>query len=435
MRILITALAPSHLMGMVPFAWAARAAGHDVLAAGRAEVAATAQQAGLPAAGIRERQAPRPAPAGTAEGEPALPRMARALSAEQLGRFAGHTWAPGGHPWQQRVGRVIDDYLETARAWRPDVILCDPIEFAGLVTGALLDLPVVIHRWGGPDSMSAEAIDRARSILDGPAAALGLRDGIPAPAMTLDPCPPSLRLDATTPVRSMRYVPYNGARLTPRWLRERPSRRRVCVTFGLFGSQAAVSGADFVQGEDPAAQIAAIARALESRPDLDVLVTAPEQVRRGLDRLPDGFDVVDHVPLGSALGHCDLVIHHGGTGTAMTAAALGVPQLVLPPEHPALADCARGVALRGVGRRLDGADRADPVALRAEITELLDRTVHREHAQRLAEEISAQPSPADLVPALEECVRDGRPANGSTRPGSSSRVSRSASPEATSGRP
>ncbi|WP_329580409.1 DUF1205 domain-containing protein [Kitasatospora sp. NBC_01250] len=431
MRLLVTALAPSHLLCMVPLAWAARAAGHEVLVAGRAEVARAAVEAGLPAAEITELSVAPPT-AGPALTVPALPRMAEMLAGEQLRGFAGQRWTSGGHPWQVRVARVIDGYITLAQRWRAEVILCDPIEFAGLVTGGLLGIPVVVQRWGGPDSMSAEAITRARGILAELSAGLGLVGELPAPAATLDPCPPSLRSDTTTPVQSMRFVPYNGSQSVPGWAHTRSSRRRICVTFGLFGSQAAMTGADFVAGGNLPQLLDAITEALRPWSEHDVVMTAPAQVHDMLSAVPPWVRLVDRVPLDAVLAQSDLVVHHGGTGTAMTACARGVPQLLLPPEHPALLDCARGLARQGAGRILEGEARTNPQALRDEARRLLGEPAHRDRARELAEEIAAQPTPAELVSVLAGFADPAGSRNGASGPGSTSHRIRVASPVATS---
>ncbi|MEU4349639.1 nucleotide disphospho-sugar-binding domain-containing protein [Streptomyces sp. NPDC023838] len=409
---LVAALAPSHLLCMVPMAWAARAAGHEVLVVGRAEVAQAARRAGLPAAEAAELPVPAPgteAAAPTAGTDPGPGGLAQALTSGQRRAFAGRAWPAGGHPWQVRVGRVVDGFLAAARQFRPDLVLCDPIEFTGLVVAAVLDVPAVVQRWGGPDSLSADAIARARALLAEPAARLGATRGLPEPALTLDPCPPSLRLDAPAGVRPVRFVPFNGAQPIPPWAR-RAERRRVCVTFGLFGSQAAQSGADFIEGGDLAARLDAVARALLPHTGPEVVMTVPQTVRPLLKPLPDRFRIVERAPLDALFGSCDLVIHHGGTGTAMTACARGVPQLLLPPPHPALADCAAGLARRGVGMVLQGADQTDPGALAAAVTGLTAGddgaagTGFREQARALAAEIAAQPAPAELVPVLASLV-------------------------------
>ena len=380
MRILMTALAPSHLLCMVPLAWAARAAGHDVLVAGRADVAATAREAGLHAADVAVVPVDRLRPRGSRP-------------------FPAHGWR---HPWEIRVDQVLDGCLAAARRWRPDLVVCDPIEFCGMVVAGLLDVPVVVQRWGGPDAMSGQAIDQARTVMSDFCADLGLPSpGLPAPALTIDPCPPGLRFDTVTPGVPMRFVPYNGRQSVTGWVGRATGRRRVCVTFGLFGGKAAVRGADGIRAGEFVARLEAVVAALARRPGLDVVLTAPADVRNRLTGLPRWFRVVDRAPLDTVLADCALVVHHGGTGTAMTACAHGVPQLVLPPEHPALATCADGLVRGRAARRLDGEEQVAQEALGRELDVLLDSDAYRERAGELAAEIAAQPSPARVVPLLE----------------------------------
>lgn len=50
--------------------------------------------------------------------------------------------------------------------------------------------------------------------------------------VTIDQIPPSLRLRTGLDYLSLRYAPYNGRSVVPRWLWEPPERRRVCLTVG-----------------------------------------------------------------------------------------------------------------------------------------------------------------------------------------------------------
>ncbi|KMS77324.1 hypothetical protein ACM01_01465 [Streptomyces viridochromogenes] len=380
MRVLITALAPSHLLCMVPLAWAARAAGHDVLVAGRVEVCAVARQAGLHTADV-----------AVLPVESLRPRGARP--------FPAHGWR---HPWELRVDQVLDGCLAAALSFRPDLVVCDPIEFAGLVVAGLLGVPAVVQRWGGPGTGGAGVLERAREVLGDFCADLGLgAPGLPDPVLTLDPCPPSLRFEEAEPGRPMRFVPYNGSHPVPDWARRAPRRPRVCVTLGLHGSTVAAQDGDPAQAEELTARLEAAVGALARRPDVDVVLTAPAALHRRLTGLPGWFRVVERAPLDAVLPGCSLVVHHGGTGTAMTAAVHGVPQLVLPTDHPAWAACADGLVRRRVARRPEADDRKNPDALARELDILLGPNPHRDHARSLAGEIADQPSPARMVPVLE----------------------------------
>jgi UDP:flavonoid glycosyltransferase YjiC (YdhE family) len=102
------------------------------------------------------------------------------------------------------------------------------------------------------------------------------------------------------------------------------------------------------------------------------------------------------VPLSQLLQASDGVVHHGGSGSMMTAASLGVPQLILPQGADNFANAAAGQANGfALASSLDAVD-----------TALLDRLVTddalRKSAAAMKAEIDALPSPADLVANFEE---------------------------------
>ncbi|MDC0772578.1 nucleotide disphospho-sugar-binding domain-containing protein [Streptomyces sp. HD] len=396
MRVIVTALAPSHLLCMTPLAWALRSAGHEVLVAGRADVAAMAGRSGLDAVGAGG--------GGGRRGRPApAPRVAPppVHSSARWSDEAADIWGPAAEKWPARVGAVIDDCLTAARYWRADLVLCDPAEFTGLIVGGLLGIPTVMHWWGAPDRMSAEALRRAGPILAPLCAELGLAGGLPRPDLVIDPCPPSLRLPGSheEPPQPMRFVPSNGAGAVPRWAGAPRGRRRACVSFGAFGGEALANG-----GELPAL-LGAVGEALGR--DHDVVVPLPPELHRGLGELPPGVRLVAPAPLDSFLHTCDVVVHHGGTGTAMTALTHGLPQIVCGTPHPALAGCGDGLVRRGAAVRVP-ADGADPVALRAGLRKAADTVSDDErfarNAREAAAENAAQPTPAATVSVLEALV-------------------------------
>ncbi|NED82142.1 glycosyl transferase, partial [Streptomyces sp. SID11233] len=65
-------------------------------------------------------------------------------------------------------------------------------------------------------------------------------------------------------------------------------------------------------------------------PDTEIVVTLPARHREALGPVGADTRVVDPTPLNLFLGSCDLLVHHGGTGSSLTACAFGVPQVVLP---------------------------------------------------------------------------------------------------------
>ncbi|WP_432186995.1 nucleotide disphospho-sugar-binding domain-containing protein [Streptomyces sp. Tue6028] len=374
MRVLIVALVPSHLMSMVPVAWALRTAGHEVLVAGGAPVVERAAAAGLSGAVVSE--------------PPGRPVLRSAAPSGLPG--AGPDWALLQERWRQRVDGVLDEHLDVARRWRPDLVLVDPIEFSGLIVAAALRVPAVLHRWG-PDRISSQSVPRAVEALGEVAARRGVDSGPALPSLVLDPCPPSLQCPEASAAQPVRFVPFNGAGSPPRWAPRPDAGRRLCVSFG---------------GETPMLTRPevwdALIRELAAVRDMESVVTAVPHDAAGL---PASVHAPGPVPLDLFLGDCDALLHHGGAGTALTGLAFGVPQLVLAQSNPSWAAVGERVAARGAGvvLDLDAALSADSSAgLRATVESVLSTPGYRSAAESLADEIGRLPAPSDVVPLLTE---------------------------------
>jgi Protein of unknown function (DUF1205) len=144
-------------------------------------------------------------------------------------------------------------------------------------------------------------------------------DGLLA-AVLINPAPPTLERTSasetmTVPIRSVAYNESSAD--VPAWLTATPARPRVYLTLGTvsFGAVEVLSRA--------IAEIAAL--------DVDVLVTVgPEGEPASLGEMPDNVHVERFVAQSAVLPLIDLVVHHGGTGTVLSAVEVGLPQLLLP---------------------------------------------------------------------------------------------------------
>lgn len=111
-----------------------------------------------------------------------------------------------------------------------------------------------------------------------------------------------------------------------------------------------------------------------------------------------------YVPQSEVLPYCSAVISHGGAGTALGAAALGLPQLCLPQG----ADQFRNAeALLACGRALTLEPPFDAKALTDAIDRLLSDTPLRAGAGALGSAFERLPAPAATVAALAGA--DARP--------------------------
>jgi UDP:flavonoid glycosyltransferase YjiC (YdhE family) len=188
----------------------------------------------------------------------------------------------------------------------------------------------------------------------------------------------------------MRYVPYGGPAVVPRWLWPRTDRPRVAITFGITATEA-FDG--YVVG---------VQDILDSLADLDVdvvaTVAASEQDK--LTHVPANATVVPYVPLQALVPSCSAVVHHAGIGTLATTSLQGVPQLALPLhfDEPALA---RRLAGQGAGLTIDPGE-AKGENVRQGVRRLLTEPSFRHSAHRLRDEMLAMPGPSQVAARLAE---------------------------------
>jgi UDP:flavonoid glycosyltransferase YjiC (YdhE family) len=365
MRLLFTtAPLPGHLFPMVPLAWAARAAGHEVLVATTENFVPTVLATGLPAVSW--------GPATdfvdlVADAPPAS-------SQDAVQRRQAHGRAFGQIAW-----RCLPGARSVVSAWRPDLVVSERAEFAGVAAAAVHNVPYVSFHWG------VAPLDEYRPAA---AAELALPDP-PAPIETLDPWPPGLRLPHAVGHQSMRSVAYNGAAWLPDWLFRPRRRRRVLVTFGTLLPRMAALG---LRGM--------VAPLLERLAGLDVELcfAVDGEVLADWPELRGSASFVGRLPLAQVLPTCDLVVNHGGQGSVLTALEAGCPMLVLPQFDDHF-DNADAVVRAGAGLALPF-DEITPSSVTERCAALLDDPGFGRAATGVATEIAAQLSPVEIVDLL-----------------------------------
>ncbi|MEI5099105.1 DUF1205 domain-containing protein [Streptomyces sp. PmtG] len=390
MRVLITALVPSHLVPMVPLTWALRAAGHQVLVAGDAELVRFASAAGLDTRLVGG--------SGGARKELTRPGAVAMVGRDSMDRRADSEWDAIGERWRTRLGGYLDDFVRLGRDWRPDLVVTDPVEFGGLVVAGALGVPGVIHRWG-PEDFTSPLLRQAKVRLHDLCVAHGAADGFPDPALLIDPSPASLLPGGdNTPGLLSRYVPYCGTAELPDWAVREPARPRALLCLGMWHGQLLAETGRLPLG---------FRHVLDACTALgvDVLFPIDAQYHPLLGDVPPTVQVVDRFPIGPVMGHTAFAVHHGGSGTSMTSFAAGVPQLALPGDKPFLRTTGRLVAESGAGLNLGTeAEQHDPDLVRDALAGLLHEERYRKAAHEVSAEIRALPGPAELVRTLEGLV-------------------------------
>ncbi|QSB16022.1 activator-dependent family glycosyltransferase [Natronosporangium hydrolyticum] len=432
MRVLFTVFAAKpHFYNLVPLAWALRAAGHDVVVASQPDLTEIITATGLTAVPVGDEL-----------------QLVRA--------FQGGPDDSGASPWQRLTGlneldpqrltwpyvlgvftigcameyeylagqRLLDDLVEFAREWRPDLVIWDALTFAGAIAAHASGAAHARVLFGQDHVARMFAVYRQHLAAQPPehrddpvsdwlAGRLDRYDHRYSPALdhelmtgqvTIDPTPPWMQLPLDLSSLPVRYIPFNGPTSVPGWVHQAPGRPRVCLSLGVSGRE--LFGAGVVSGPDDIVTVADVV-AILAEFDVEVVATLTEAQLGAAGTAPDNVRVVEFVPLNELLPSCALIIHHGGFGTTGNAVAHAVPSIIIPAPWWDAASLAELLEQRGAGFLAD-----DTVltrdGLRDRIARLLADPSHRAAAAAIQAELSTAPSPHDLVPQLVALVASHR---------------------------
>jgi glycosyltransferase len=206
----------------------------------------------------------------------------------------------------------VTPLLADARRFRPDLVMCEPVEHAGRIAAAALGVPLVEHGWGFTLPAGTSS-----------AAAVGLSDVYAAagatarePDLRVDLGPATVQApDAPPGVLRYRYVPWSPSTAALPPPGELP---RVLLTLGTYPHA----------GADLRLRTAANAASMLGAELVVVLGNAD----RGSAQTgwPPGVRVTDWINLPAEVARCALVIHHGGAGSCWAALTAGVAAVCLP---------------------------------------------------------------------------------------------------------
>ncbi len=387
MRVLVTSTSGyGHVLPMLTLAGALQERGHEVLWATGANACQLVQAAGIEAveAGLTDAEA---APLRAAARQSAVGIPPQDIPTVVFPLLFGAA----------RAAPMLAALLPVAREWRPDLLVHEHGELAAPLAASVLGLPHAVHAFGGGIPATILA-DGSRSVAD-----LWSQHGLPMPPyagcfehLYLDICPPSLQtvpLGHVPVVQAARPVTYDGERVPDldTLLPEDDGRPLVYVTLGTVNNQVPV--------------LRSVAEAVWSS-DVRLLVT----VGRGVDPaalgpVPRGVRVQTWVPQAAVLPRCSAVVSHGGSGTLLATAALGLPQVALPQAADQFRN-AQGLVRAGAGLALHP-DVVSPTAVARAVRDVLDRAELHEGAGRVRDEIAAMPSPDDVADRLEALATTG----------------------------
>lgn len=282
MRVLVTVNdAFGHVLPLVPTIHALAQLGHDVLVACPGSAGGVAK---------RDRVECRQ------YGSLPLPPVAEPPSVDD--RAARMHWAVGTS-WPNHAHGWVDALLSDARAWRPDVVIVEPVEHAGRVVAATLYAPLVEHGWGfslpdGADHTAGEGLANLYSRFGATWKAPDVRVDLGAASVQA--------ADHPANVGRYRYVAWSPPSEPLPAPDERP---RVLVTLGTF--------------PNPSAR-ARLRAAVESASalKLGVVVALGNDDREPDAEWPPGVTTARWLDLPAEVARCALVVHHGGPHAPLT---------------------------------------------------------------------------------------------------------------------
>lgn len=383
MRVLFTCFPQAgHITPLLPLAEAFVAQGDDVLLASGPDAEPAAVSRGF---------AFRQATPGFGEWYEALVRRTRGTPGDGLapdrveGYFLPRLFGEVG------VALTVDGLLAAAREFGPDLIVFDPVLFAGPLVAAVLGAPTLQHTVGpltdGPVlDLVADAVSPIwREFgLDVPSAA-GVYEGT-----TVTICPPSLDPSAASIPRVQPLRPASRLEAPPALPIQLPlpGEPIVYLTLGTFSNNL-----DIFRG---------LLNALADEPFNIVATIGTDNDPTDLAPLPRNAVVERFIPQAELLPHCAAAVHHAGAGTTMGILAHGLPSVAIPQS----ADNFRIAELlgrAGAAATVKPGD-LDPEAIRSSFRAAVSDPQYRLAAVKLADEIASMPSVGEVARRLRDAT-------------------------------
>lgn len=354
----------------MPLALAVQACGHDVRLATGADLVSWANECGVDARAVGRTQAD-----------------ATRLANEQ------YAWPEAGERlftdiW---VGAAMPDLLALCRSWRPDLVVHEEEEYAGVLLAAILDVPCVTHSWSSPARPLAgrqTALRLMTPIWDRHLPGVTPRT---AGHLYLDACPPPMQSDdiaGIDNVVTVRASTFDGPRhIPPGWQPElpRPAAYFTLGTVPLFSTPE---------------RLAHVAHAIAPRCASVVMTTGPNLVQ-SLPPLPPNVRAFQYLPQSLVLEHVDLVVSQGGAGGTVGALMHALPHLVIAQQAQSQITVSRAVETLGVGVSLDPDHRGEE-DIREAVDALLRDPGCASRASRVRAELMKLPGPQEVARLLEE---------------------------------
>jgi UDP:flavonoid glycosyltransferase YjiC (YdhE family) len=316
-------------------------------------------------------------------------------------RFSGSAAIQQLYGFVEELAPIMtEDLIQLVEAWRPDLIVRDPLEYGGYIAAERAGLPHATITWG--------IYIPAQLICPDALAALRQRYGLPADPglktidqyLALNFLPPSWKFP-DSPVEDITYrfcaPPFDRSfdEGLPDWIYTLPDQPTVHVSLGTTFNQ---SPGTFL----------AILDALHTE-KVNVIMT----IGRTMDPAqfgpqPDQIKIVQYIPQSRLHPHCDAMIFHGGYNTLHSALWHGLPMVITPLRAGDNAPNAQQCQALGVGIVVEG-DPPKAKAIREALRIVLEQPSYRERSRARQREIRGLPDLSEAVKRLERLAINREP--------------------------
>ncbi|MDP9073001.1 MAG: glycosyltransferase, partial [Actinomycetota bacterium] len=287
---------------------------------------------------------------------------------------------------------MLAGLLRVAHEWRPALVIADAAEFAGHIVAAELGVPSVTKGFGpvlpaGRVACAGQEVAplwRSRGLEPRPyggAYDTLYLDSYP-PVLQPQPADHIVHRQLVRPVRDDVGIGRSSELQLPQGPSTAPL---VYVTMGTV----------FID----VTPLRVTLEALRELPVRVLVTVGPQGDPATLGSQPAHVRVERYVPQSAVLAHCDLVVSHGGSGTALGALALGLPQLCLPQGADQFLNAA-AIASAGAGLTIAPGE-CTPQAVANAVERLLRDPRFREAAARVGQSIASMPSVEEVAARLE----------------------------------
>jgi len=309
--------------------------------------------------------------------------------------------------------RMVPELLVLVDEWAPDVVVRDPMEFAGCIAAEARGVPhaacgPLFAFWAG--AWHGRPNEIGKPVFDDVRVAHGLP---PDPKLTmlhrylhlafLPPSFPDPRLEIPSTVHFLRSPGFNQSEgeSLPDWV---PPLAKLPVVHASLGT---------VFHRTPGVYDAIIEGLKDQRINLIVTVGKDQDpARYGVQ--PPNVRLERYIPHSLLLPLCDAVITHCGFSSVMACLEQGLPMVAMPLAGDQPANAGRCVALGAA--RLVVPDERTPRSIREAVLEVLGTPVYRTSARRVQCEMESLPGPEHAVGLLEQLASARAPvANTQTR--------------------